>query len=117
MTAGGNMANLLGGNNGGNIAANQPPQREVTSVLPSGPAMPCSGPAPPDTSEMSHKERVAAMKAYRTVQENSGAPALHKQYTAGKNDGVSHTTECSIGERPSSRVLAPPGGKSNFTFG
>lgn len=90
---------------------------------------------PPDTTNMTHKERVAAMRAFRTHQENVSAagpqagvksqgqwpPALTKQNTAGMREGgvggEQRTLECSIGDRPSSRVLAPPGGRSNITFG
>lgn len=122
MTAGGNMASLLGNSSAANVTANRPPPREISSVFPSKVEIQSASAGPPDTSAMTHKERVAAMKAFRNSQENFGGasvgvPSLQKQLTAGKNDDASHTTECSIGDRPSSRVLAPPGGKSNFTFG
>ncbi|KAJ1624985.1 hypothetical protein T492DRAFT_1042998 [Pavlovales sp. CCMP2436] len=100
MAVGGLMANIL----------------NDTNAMPMPQATMASG--PPDTSEMSHKERIAAMKTYRSTMENGGVPLpVQKQFTAGKNDGMTHTSECSIGERPSSRVLAPPGGRSTFTLG
>lgn len=118
MSSGSQMASLFDGGvlSESNVRAVAPP---ISNVF--------GGKAPldlddsrPDTSNMSHKERLAAMKAYRSTVENAGAaavPALTKQLTAGHNDGLTHTSECSIGDRPSSRVLAPPGGRSTFVMG
>lgn len=126
MAMGGNMANLLAYKDAVPAPvlglANQSPVPEPTSVPPAKQDALLASGGPPDTSEMTHKQRIAAMKAYRTSQENVGAfggapPAVQKQFTAGKNDGLTHTSESNIGERPSSRVLAPPGGKSTFTLG
>eukprot|EP00306_Pavlova_sp_CCMP459_P009443 CAMPEP_0185190976 /NCGR_PEP_ID=MMETSP1140-20130426/13321_1 /TAXON_ID=298111 /ORGANISM="Pavlova sp., Strain CCMP459" /LENGTH=297 /DNA_ID=CAMNT_0027757655 /DNA_START=43 /DNA_END=936 /DNA_ORIENTATION=+ len=124
MARGSQMASLLGGSaplHEVGAQANVMDQPAPTSAVTKAhlPAQDKTD-GPPDTSNMSHKERIAAMKQYRLTQENGGmaiAPAVTKQVTAGRNDGVQHTTENSMGDRPSSRVLAPPGGKSNFTFG
>jgi hypothetical protein len=130
MALGSQMANLIGGPPPAAAVlgeSNPKPAQmapKISSVFPEEKTMaqinaaPAGG--PPDTSAMSHKERVLAMKAYRTSQENGGAalaPTIQKQFTAGRNDGLTHTSESSIGDRPSSRVLAPPGGRSTFTLG
>eukprot|EP00304_Pavlova_gyrans_P015950 CAMPEP_0206033236 /NCGR_PEP_ID=MMETSP1466-20131121/504_1 /ASSEMBLY_ACC=CAM_ASM_001126 /TAXON_ID=44452 /ORGANISM="Pavlova gyrans, Strain CCMP608" /LENGTH=289 /DNA_ID=CAMNT_0053407421 /DNA_START=17 /DNA_END=886 /DNA_ORIENTATION=- len=121
MKIGSQMASLLGGGDQHHVLAEKPsaniPPRSAPFAQPIKQAPMTAGGGPPDTSEMSHKERVAAMKEYRMTQEGNEPLGLQRQFTAGMNDGQSHTTECSIGDRPSSRVLAPPGGKSNFTFG
>lgn len=122
MQKGSQMAHILrSGNVLGDANEKHAPAREISSVFPAQSAsLFGESQAKPDTSEMTHKERIAAMKAYRTSNENGGAaaaPSIVKQFTAGRGDGITHTSECSIGDRPSSRVLAPPGGKSNFTLG
>jgi hypothetical protein len=119
MSNGSQMASLFGGGVLGetNVRTVAPP---ISNVFGSSKAPLDLDDSRPDTSNMSHKERIAAMKAYRSTLENGGvaaAPALTKQLTAGHMDGLTHTSECSIGDRPSSRVLAPPGGRSTFVMG
>lgn len=77
-------------------------------------AVATAAPGPPDTTDMTHKERLAALKAYRLQQENGHSAQATAEIP---RKPLPTWVEPVTGERPSSRVLKPPGGASNFTFG
>lgn len=77
--------------------------------------------APPDTSNMTHEERLKALQQWRYEQEKASTPVEGGEVAPGTQAEKARTLNTmqggGISERPSTRIHAPPGGKSNISFG